>query len=110
MCPVSVQWLKPTQQSVEALGIFPFLDDGGIINGLKAELPAYLAVTDDVVIKEQRKVKWCHDHKDQLPHWVSAVKKVLLVHPSSAAAERVFSILNSSFIDQQEHANTTNDD
>ena len=34
---------------------------------------------------------------------VSAVKKVLLVQPSLAAAERVFSILNSSFNDQQEH-------
>ena len=40
----------------------------------------------------------------QLPHWTSAVKKVLLLQPSSAAAERVFSILNSSFNDQQEHA------
>ena len=44
MCPVSVQRLKPTQQSKKALRIFPFLDDG-IINGLKAELPAYLATT-----------------------------------------------------------------
>ena len=101
MCPVSVQWLKPIQQSV-----FPFLhDDDGIINGLKAELPAYLAATEDMVINtEERKVKWWHDHKDQLPHWASAVKKVLLVQPSSAAAERVFSILNSSFNDQEEHA------
>ena len=38
--------------------IFPFLDDDGIINGLKAELPAYLAATADVVIStEVRKVK-----------------------------------------------------
>ena len=106
MCPVRVQWLKPTpSKSVEALRIFSCIDDGGIINGLKAELPAYLAATEDVVIKtEERKVKWWHDHKDQLPHWASAVMKVLLVQPSSAAAERVFSILNSSFNDQQEHA------
>ena len=105
LCPVSVQWLKPTQQSVEALRIFLFLDDDGIINGLKAELHAYLAATEDVVINtEQRKVTWWHDHKDQLPHWASAVKKVLLVQPSSAAAKRVFSFLVSSFNDQQEHA------
>ena len=63
--PVSFQWLKPTQQSVEALWIFPFLDDDGIINGLKAELPAYLAAT------EEQKVKWWHDHKDRLPHWAA---------------------------------------
>ena len=103
MCPVSVQWLKPTQQSVEALRIFPFLDDDGIINDLKTKLPAYLAATEDLVINtEKRKVQWWHNHKDQLPHWISAVKKVLLVQPSSAAAERVFSILKSSFNDQQE--------
>ena len=91
MCSVSVQWLKLTQQSVEALRIVPFLDDHGIINGLKAELPAYLAATEDVVINtEEGKVKWWHDHKDQLPHWASAVTKLLLVQPSSAAAERVF--------------------
>lgn len=104
MCPVSVQWLKPTQHSVETLRIFPFLNDDGIINDLKAELSAHLAATEDVVIDtEERKVKWWHDHKDQLPHWASAAKKVLLVQPSSAAAERVFSFLNSSFNDQQEH-------
>lgn len=102
-CPVSVQWLKPSQQSVEALQIFPFLDDDDwIINGLKDELPAYLAASEEVVINtEDRKVKWWHDHKDQLPHWASAAKKVLLMQPSSAAAEKVFSILNS---DRQEHA------
>ena len=41
---------------------------------------------------------------DNLLHWSSTVMKVLLVQPSSAAAERVFSILNSLFNDSQEHA------
>ena len=85
--------------------IFAFLGDDGIINSQKAELPAYLAANEDVVINtEERKVQWWHNHKDQLPHWASAVKKVLLVQPSSAAAERVFSILKSSFNDHQRHA------
>lgn len=75
MCPVSIQWPKPTQHSVETLQIFPFLD-----------------ATEDVVIDtEERKEKWWHNHKDQLPHCASAAKKVLLVQPSLAAAERVFS-------------------
>ena len=87
MCPVNVQWLKPTQQSVEALRIFPFLDDDGIINGLKAELPAYLAAIEDVVINTRAKVQWWYNHKGQLPHRPSAVKKVLLVQSSWAAAE-----------------------
>ena len=33
-------------------------------------------------------------HKVSLPSWASAVCKVILVQPSSAASERVFSILN----------------
>ena len=34
--------------------------------------------------------------------WSSAFKLVVLVQPSSAAAERVFSLLTSSFTEQQE--------
>ena len=45
-CPVSVQWLRPTDASVESLRAFPFLDSDEIINGLKAELPDYLAAAD----------------------------------------------------------------
>ena len=105
MCPVSVQWLRPTQATVESLRIFPFLDNDVIINGLNTELPVYLAAAQDVVIsKEEKKVEWWHRHEEQLPHWASAVKQVLLVQPSSAAAERVFSILSASFTDQQENA------
>ena len=36
--------------------------------------------------------------------WSFAVMKVILVQPSSAAAEKVFSIINSSFNDSQDHA------
>ena len=36
--------------------------------------------------------------------WATAVKQVLLIQPSSAAAERVFSILKASFNEQQDCA------
>ena len=39
-----------------------------------------------------------------LPNWSSTCKSVLLVQPSSAAAERVFSSLSKSFTDRQEHS------
>ena len=43
--------------------IFAFLGDDGIINSQKAELPAYLAANEDVVINtEERKVQWWHNH------------------------------------------------
>jgi hypothetical protein len=89
MCPVSIQWLKPTQETVESLRAFPFFDSDDVMNSLKVELPAYLTAAEDVAIStEEKKVEWWYDHQEQLPHWASAVKQVLLVQPSSAAAGR----------------------
>ena len=39
-----------------------------------------------------------------LPHWSSVVKDIVLVQPSSAAAESVFSILKLSFGPQQDRS------
>ena len=93
---------------MEALRQFPFLDSNDVINDLITELPNYLAATQDVIMMimpcEEDKEKSWRQQSDNLLHWSSAVMKVLLVQPSSAAAERVFSILNSSFNDSQEHA------
>ena len=36
------------------------------------------------------------NHQNDLPAWAEACKLVLLVQPSSAAAERVFSLLENS--------------
>lgn len=47
-------------------------------------------------------VGWWKVHQSDLPNWSSAFKLVTLVQPSSAAAERVFSLLTSSFTVQQE--------
>ena len=105
MCPVAVQWMRPTPATVEALRILPFLDNDATINGLIRELPQYVAAARDVVIEqEEKKVEWWQAHADRLPNWSMAVKKILLVQPSSAAAERVFSILAASFNDQQDRA------
>ena len=104
MCPATVQWLRPTHATVEALRIFPFLNSDAIINSLTRELPNYVAAAQDVIIpSEEKKVKWWHHHAEQLPNWSSSVKQVLLVQPSPAVAERVFSILSASFDDQQDH-------
>ena len=40
-------------------------------------------------------------HTEDLPHWSTAFKLVLLVQPSSAAAERVFSLPQNSFSQRQ---------
>ena len=54
-CPVRIQWLKPTNALVESLRVFPFLDSDTTIDGLKAELPAYLAAAEDVVTRLKRR-------------------------------------------------------
>ena len=44
------------------------------------------------------------EENNSLLKWVEAFKLILLVQPSSAAAERVFSLLNNSFNTSQESA------
>ena len=53
--------------------------------------------------------RWTHlsggrRHEGSLLYWTGAFRKVLLVQPSSAAAERVFSLLKATFSDQQDSA------
>ena len=45
-----------------------------------------------------------HDElaKYVLPHWSTPAQNVLLLQPSSAASERVFSLLNNCFSSRQE--------
>ena len=70
---------------------------------MKAELPSYLAKAANVC-PDFDTVEWWSRNKQDLPHWSSVAQKFLLLQPSSAAAERVFSILSSSFSDQQQNS------
>ncbi|CAB3979446.1 DNA-directed primase polymerase [Paramuricea clavata] len=104
--PFKVNEIQPTAKDVDDLMAFPFLVDE--IDHLKAELPAYLALAADVNA-DVNILEWWKNHSSPgsdscLPHWSSAVQKVLLVQPSSATAERVFSMLNQSFGEQQQNA------
>ena len=104
-CPVQVQQLHPTVASVEELRKFSFLDDDGIIQGLVVELLQYMAIADGTALDtEEEKLLWWSRNEATLPNWSSAVKKVLLVQPSSASAERVFSLMNNFFGNQQDAA------
>ncbi|CAB4025203.1 RNA-directed DNA polymerase from transposon BS, partial [Paramuricea clavata] len=103
-CPVKVQELHPTAASVQELKQFGFFTDVAIVQ-LVEELPKYLAIADGLVIEtEEGKVKWWSDQEITLPCWSTAVKKILLVQPSSAPAERVFSLLQNAFNKQQDAA------
>lgn len=92
--------MKPTVADVDMLEVFTFFNSA-TIDGLKSELSAYIAAAEDVS-SEIDPMMWWKSHEAELPKWANACKLVVLVQPSSAAAERVFSILSSSFTAQQE--------
>ena len=98
--PSKFNEMKPTVTDIDSLKVFTFFDTSTIA-GLKSELPSYAALTEDMSSAIDP-LTWWRDHKDELPLWASACKCVLLLQPSSAAAERVFSILSNSFNSQQE--------
>ena len=79
---------------------FPFVTSQEI-SDLKAELPAYLAKCEDLN-ESYDKLQWWRLQESTLSHWASVAKRILTVQPSSAAVKRVFSLLNSSFGEQQE--------
>ena len=71
------------------------------MKNLKQELPLYLAKSADTD-EQFCPLKWWKQYSQHLPSWAAATQKVLLVQPSSAALEHVFSLLKASFGDQQE--------
>lgn len=94
--------MKPVALDVDSLKSFPFFDDN-TLKEMKEELPTCLAKCADTD-ESFCPVTWWKQNSDQLPVGAAAFRKVLLVQPSSAASERVFSLLSASFNDQQDHS------
>ena len=67
-----------------------------MLASLKQELPTYLAKAADLN-RDTDPLQWWKNHSNDLTCWSAAAEKILLVQPSSAAAERVFSLLKNSF-------------
>ena len=93
--------LKPTAADIDTLKSLPFCNSEAALSDLKSELPRYLAAAEGMSSRANI-VDWWKSHEDDLPHWAQSCKLVLLVQLSSAAAERVFSILSNSFSERQE--------
>ena len=66
------------------------------MDNLKSEFPQYIAKAVDTS-PDVDTLDWWMNHSEDLPNWSSAAQMVVLVQPSSAAVERVFSILKASF-------------
>ena len=76
--PPHITQLRPVANDVDVLMSIAFLNDAAMIANMKNELPRYLA-------------------RAKLPFWSAAAKLILLMQPSSASSERVFSILTTAF-------------
>ena len=93
--PQKVTKMRPTANSIDDLAVFLFFNDPALLSRLKSELPEYLVKADDVSA-DIAPLEWWDRQEHSLPHWSASVRKVILVQPSSAAAERVFSLLKAS--------------
>ena len=85
-----VNFLKPDCSTIDTL--CSFLDNDEVLDGLKSELPTYLAISEDAADGIDLLVWWEH-YGDKIPSWAKACKKILLCQPSSACVERVLSLL-----------------
>ena len=97
--PGKVTDLKPTASSIDTLKAFPFFQDELV----KLELPSYLA-TADGTRREVNPLEWWEHNKGMLPKWSLGFNKVVLIQPSSASVERVFSLLKTHFTQSQQSA------
>ena len=71
--------------------VFPIFPEE--IETLKSELPVYLSKVSDLDSSNDP-LQWWKHNANSVSHWTAAARKVLLAQPSSAASERVFSLLN----------------
>ena len=99
--PSKMYEIQPSAADIDLLTSKPFLNFPALLNDVKAELPAYVAAAEDASTQVDP-LQWWKSHESQLPKWAKACSLVLLMQPSSAAAEHVFSILSNSFSRQQE--------
>ncbi len=99
--PWKVDELRPTIADIDLLNMFLFID-AKMLTDLKKELAEYIAAAEGVVKSIDLFTWWQENERNNnLMAWVKAFKLVALVQPSSAAAERVFSLLKLSFSPQQ---------
>jgi hypothetical protein len=74
-----------------------------IIASLKMELPAYKKIADQCDTNMDRWEFW-RTYYLSLPAWYKLAEEIVLVMVSSASVERIFSLLNNSFDNQQQNS------
>ena len=97
--PHFVRDSAPSVAAVDDLRRLPFFDTDVTITDLQEELPAYKVAAADVSGDVDPVVWWRRQHS--LPAWKKATIVLLHLTPSSAAVERVFSLMKAYAGDQQ---------
>ena len=97
--PLNIQKTKPECTALSSLLASSFITES-LLAALKEEFPQYVALAEDVS-PDYNIIRFWKTYSDAIPNWGKAASKVFLAQPTSAAAERVFSIMNNTFGDQQ---------
>ena len=97
--PHFVRDSAPSVAAVDDMRRLPFFDTDVTITDLQEELPAYKVAAADVSGDVGLVVWWRRQHS--LPAWKKATIVLLHLTPSSAAVERVFSLMKAYAGDQQ---------
>eukprot|EP00117_Sycon_ciliatum_P019142 scpid82802/ scgid17452/ len=100
--PTFVRDTNPAVAHVDQLRELPFLDHDETIDELKLELPVYKTACANLPPDDIDVLTWWR-RQQHLPHWKSAVQKILHITPSSASVERVFSLLKALTTTQQDN-------
>ncbi|CAN0189541.1 unnamed protein product, partial [Ectocarpus sp. 8 AP-2014] len=91
---------KYSNDKIRSLSLFPFVDDDMMDGLLKEKNDFYVAATDTDT--DYDNMTFWSDNKRILPTWHELVLGIVLLQPSSAFMERVFSILRCCFSERQE--------
>ena len=97
--PHHMKKVKPECASLSSLSCIPFVTTS-ILDELYEEFPKYVPLVDEIS-PEYTTLEFWRDNAVALPKWSESARTVMLLQPSSAAAEHVFSLLNNSFGTQQ---------
>ena len=94
---------------IDTMGVIKPLAGLGMLGELKRELPQYLTAAKDAPAFNKASVKdysntllkWWRVNGSRFPAWALAARIVFAISPNSASCERVFSLLERLFDEEQ---------
>lgn len=97
--PHYVKKIKPECANLSSLLNLPLITSSKL-SELKEEFPKYSVLAAEVS-SDLSSLDFWKDHTTSIEKWRNAAQNVFLLQPSSAAAERAFSVLNNTFGNKQ---------